>query len=119
MTDSFLEALLEMETIWNWMNDRHCVLLILKAYKDALCYANIVDQPPVAEYELEDEPGSSLEGLEAYRLNLVAGERVQETDSHASDNNNSVIEEYFYFMFHFYMREGINKSIIVQFKFFS
>jgi hypothetical protein len=82
-----------MEAVWNRVNDQRCELLLLKAYEDVLSYANIVDQPPVAECELEDEPESSLEGLEAYRLMLVAGERVQETDSHASHNNNSVIIE--------------------------
>jgi hypothetical protein len=44
------------------------------------------------EFELEDEPGSSLAGLEAYRLVLAAGERVHETGSHISHNNNTVIE---------------------------
>jgi hypothetical protein len=58
-----------------------------------ISHANILGQPPVAEFEFEDEPESSLEGLEAYRLILAARERVQETDSYVSHNNNSVIGE--------------------------
>ncbi len=81
-----------MEAVWDRVNDQRRELLLLKAYKDVLSHANILDQLPVAEFELEDEPGSSLEGLKAYRLILAAGENLQEIDLHVSHNNNSVIE---------------------------
>jgi hypothetical protein len=47
-----------MEGVWNWVNVKSCELLLMKAYKDALSYADIVAQQPVAEFDLEDEPGS-------------------------------------------------------------
>jgi hypothetical protein len=82
-----------MKAVWDRVNDQRRELLILQAYKDALSHATILDKPSVSEFELEDEPGGSLKGLEAYWLILAARERVQETDSHVSHNNNSVIEE--------------------------
>jgi hypothetical protein len=65
--------LLEREAVWNRVIDQHHELLLLKAYKDTLCHANIVDQPLVAKFELENKPGSNLGGLEAYKLILAAG----------------------------------------------
>ncbi len=65
-TNYCLEAELEIESVWKRVNVDRRRLLLLKAYKDALSYANIVDQPPTSEFELEDEPGSNLDDLEAY-----------------------------------------------------
>jgi hypothetical protein len=65
----------------------------LKAYEDTLSYANIVNQPPTSEFELENEPGSNLDDLEAYRSVYVNGERVLRSNQLLSYNNNSVVEE--------------------------
>jgi hypothetical protein len=45
------------------VNDERHEFLLLKAYKDAVTFASRADQPPVAEFELEDEPGSNLDDL--------------------------------------------------------
>jgi hypothetical protein len=45
------------------INEEHCELLLLIAYKDAVLQANIADRPPVAKFEHEDEPGSNLDDL--------------------------------------------------------
>ncbi len=55
-----------MESVWSRVNEERHELLLLKAYQDALSFPNIADQPPVAEFELEDEPGSNLDDLEGY-----------------------------------------------------
>jgi hypothetical protein len=56
-----------MEGVWNWVNQEWRELLLLKAYKDALSYATIINQLPVSEFELEDKLGSNLDDLEGYR----------------------------------------------------
>ncbi len=75
------------------MNEERRELLLLKAYKDALSFANVADQPPVAEYELEDEPGSNLDDLQGYRLLLAGGGNETGPDAIPSVNNSSVTDE--------------------------
>ncbi len=75
------------------MTDERCELLLLKAYKDALSFANIADQPPVAEFELEDEPSSNLDDLQGYRSVLASGRKETGPDAIHSVNNSSVIDE--------------------------
>jgi hypothetical protein len=53
----------------------------------------MTDQPPVAEFELEDEPGNNLNDLQGYRLALVSVGRIIGSDAISSLNNNSTIEE--------------------------
>jgi hypothetical protein len=72
------------------VNEERRELLLLKAYKDALSFANIANQPPVAEFELEDEPGSNLDDLEVYRSARASGGTERWPDA---INNSSVIEE--------------------------
>jgi hypothetical protein len=69
-----------MGGVWKRVNQERRELLVLKAYKDAFSYANIVDQPTVSEFELEDELGSNLDDSEGYRSVLVGGERATESD---------------------------------------
>jgi hypothetical protein len=71
--DFFKEALLEVESVWNRVNQKRRELLLLNAYKDALSFANIVDQPPLDEFGLEDEPGSNVDDLQGYRSVLAGG----------------------------------------------
>ncbi len=82
-----------MESVWNRVNNERRELLLLKAYKDALSFANISDQPPVAEFELEDEPGNNLDDLQGYR-SVLAGRREEAgLDTTPLVNNSPVIDE--------------------------
>jgi hypothetical protein len=82
-----------MESVWNRVNNERRELLLLKAYKDALSFANIADQPPVAEFELEDEPGSNLDDLQGYRSVLAGGGEEAGLDTTPLVNNSPVIDE--------------------------
>ncbi len=82
-----------MESVWNRVNEERRELLLLKAYKDALSFANIADQPPVAEFELEDEPGSNLDDLQGYRSVMASSGKETGHDAIPSVNNSSVINE--------------------------
>jgi hypothetical protein len=75
------------------VNDERRELLLLKAYKDALSFANIADQPPVAEFELEDEPGSNLDDLQGYRSVLASRGKETGPDAIPFVNNSSVVDE--------------------------
>jgi hypothetical protein len=97
-TNYFSEAVLEMESVWICVNVDRQRLLLLKAYKDALSFANIVDQPPTSKFGLEDEPGSNLDDLEAYRSVIANGEQVPGSNPLLSYNNNSIVEELFFFL---------------------
>ncbi len=91
-TNCFSDAVLDMETVWNPVNEERCLLLLLKANKDALSHANIVDLLPTPEFELEDKPGNNLDDLQACRSVLSNGERALKYFPLISDNNNSIIE---------------------------
>ncbi len=80
-------------SVWDCVNDERCELLLLRAYKDALLYANITDQPPVAKFQLEDEPSYNLDYLQGNRSLLAGGEREVEHDAIASLINNPAIKE--------------------------
>ncbi len=82
-----------MESVWNRVNNERRELLLLKAYKDVLSFANIADQPPVAEFELEDEPGSNLDDLQGYRLVQAGGGEEAGLDTTHLVNNSPVIDE--------------------------
>ncbi len=75
------------------MNNERRKLLLLKAYKDALSFANIADQLPVAVFELEDEPGSNLDDLQGYGLVLAGGEKEVRGNATLLVNNSPVIDE--------------------------
>jgi hypothetical protein len=82
-----------MKSVWNRVNDERREHLLPKAYKNALSFANIADQPPVAEFELEDEPGSNLDDLQGYRKVLASGGKETGPDAISFVNNSSVIDE--------------------------
>jgi hypothetical protein len=54
------------------VNEECHELLLLKAYKDDLSFASIAGQPPVAKFELKDEPGSNLDDLQGYKSVLAS-----------------------------------------------
>ncbi len=75
------------------INQERRELLLLNAYKNALSYANIVDQPPVSEFEFEDKLGSNVDDLEGYTSVLVDGKRATKSDQPISHNSSPVIAE--------------------------
>jgi hypothetical protein len=90
----FKKALLEIESVWNCVNNERRELLLLKGYKDALSFANIVDQLLVTEFQLEDESGSNVDDLQGYMLVLACGERDSRSDFTGSVNQNSLNREW-------------------------
>ncbi len=82
-----------MESVWNWVNNEHRELLLLKAYKDALSFASIADQPPVAVFEFEDEPGSNLDDLQGCRSVLASEKEEVRGNATLLVNNSPVMDE--------------------------
>jgi hypothetical protein len=56
-----------MDSTWNVIDENRRKLLLCKVYTDALAQANVVDQPPAAAFDLEDETGDNVDNLQAYR----------------------------------------------------
>ncbi len=82
-----------MESVWNQVNNERRKPLLLKAYKDALSFANIANQPPISMFELEDELSSNLDDLQGYRSVLAGGGEDVRGNTTLLVNNSPIIDE--------------------------